>query len=202
MFGVRSNLLPSWQTNKMLSHCVLLKSRRTWLSFEFPHVLWGTTTSHPSSEFWTFRFLLGHVSQRCGPVSLKTVGVMDDVFQVMFVHTIICKIQDSILNTLVCNESRYRCRFNEILAFCLTTKLVLLSPPLSDSPFLSVKYWRSDFQITVEFLKYLTDNCKRNRGIEEKSNCRNWGLMKTRQFNGTVTPCIKVQRPLPLYREN
>jgi hypothetical protein len=32
------------------------------------------TTSHVSSEFFTFKCLVGHVCQRCGPVSWKTVG--------------------------------------------------------------------------------------------------------------------------------
>jgi hypothetical protein len=33
---------------------------------------------------------------------------------------------------------------------------------------------------------------------EEEIKTKERGLMKTRQFNGAVTPCIKVQRPLPL----
>ena len=32
------------------------------------------TTSHVSSEFCTFKCLVGHPCQRCGPVSRKTVG--------------------------------------------------------------------------------------------------------------------------------
>jgi hypothetical protein len=91
-------------------------------------------TSHVSSELYTFRCLVGHVCQRCGPVSRNTVGTMVDVCQVMIVHTIICKIQASRLTTLVCNESRCSCSYTEILVF-LTTKLELPSPLLSDSPF-------------------------------------------------------------------
>jgi hypothetical protein len=93
-------------------------------------------TSHVSSEFCTFRCLLGHVCQRYGSVSRKTVGTMVDVCQVMIVHTIICKIQTSRLTTLVRNESRYSCSCTENLTL-LTTKLELPSPLLSDSPFLS-----------------------------------------------------------------
>ncbi len=93
-------------------------------------------TSHVSSELWTFRCLLGHVCQRCGPVSRNTVGTMVDVCQVMMVPTIICKIQVSRLTTLVRNESRCSCNCTEILAL-LTMKLELPSPLLSDSPFLS-----------------------------------------------------------------
>jgi hypothetical protein len=91
-------------------------------------------TSHVSSELCTFRCLVGHVWQRCGPVSRNTVGTMVDVCQVMVAHTIICKIQASRLSTLVRNESRCSCSCTEILAF-LTTKLELPSPLLSDSPF-------------------------------------------------------------------
>jgi hypothetical protein len=40
-------------------------------------------TSHVSSELCTFRCLVGHVWQRCGPVSCNTVGTMVDVCQVM-----------------------------------------------------------------------------------------------------------------------
>jgi hypothetical protein len=94
------------------------------------------TTSHVSSELCTFRCLVGHVCQRCGPVSHNTVGTMVDVCQVMIVHTIICKIQASRLTTLVSNEWRWRCNCTEILDF-LTMKLELPSPLLSDSPFLS-----------------------------------------------------------------
>ena len=57
------------------------------------------TTSHVSSELCTFRCLVGHVCQRCGPVSCKTVGTMVDVSEVMNVHTIICKINASRLTT-------------------------------------------------------------------------------------------------------
>ena len=95
-------------------------------------------TSHVSSELCTFRCLVGHVCQRCGPVSLKTVGTMVDVCQVMMDHTIICKIQTSRLTTILRHESRCSCRCTEILAF-LTMKLELPSPLLSDSPFFSSK---------------------------------------------------------------
>jgi hypothetical protein len=92
--------------------------------------------------------LVGHVCQRCGPVSHKTVGTMVDVFQVMIDHTIICKVQTSRLTTLVWNESRCTCRYTEILTF-LTMKVELLSPLLSDSPFLSSKslFFLLDFRL-------------------------------------------------------
>ena len=99
-------------------------------------------TSHVSSELCTFRCLVGHVCQRCGPVSRNTVGTMVDVCQVMIAHTIICKIQASRLTTLVRNESRCSCSCTEILAF-LTMKLELPSPLLSHSPFLSSKHFFS-----------------------------------------------------------
>ena len=59
-----------------------------------------------------------------------------DVSQVMIDHTIIFEIHTSRLTTLVCNEVRCNCSCTEILVF-LTMNLELLSPPLSDSPFLS-----------------------------------------------------------------
>ena len=86
-------------------------------------------------------------------MSRKTVGTMVDVFQVMIVNTIICKIQDSRLTTLVCNESRCSCRCTEILAF-LTMKLELPSPLLSDSPFLSSK----SFLFFLDFRLFGTQN--------------------------------------------
>jgi hypothetical protein len=46
-------------------------------------------TSHVSSELCTFRCLVGHVWQICGPVSRNTVGTMVDVCHVMVAHTII-----------------------------------------------------------------------------------------------------------------
>ncbi len=60
-------------------------------------------TSHVSSYLWTFRCLVGHVCQRCGPVSWKTTGTIVDVSQVKIDHTIICKIQTSRLTTRVSN---------------------------------------------------------------------------------------------------
>jgi hypothetical protein len=63
-------------------------------------------TSHVSSELCTFRCLVRHVCQRCGPVSRKTVGTMVDACQVMITHTIICQIQSLRLTTLMRNESR------------------------------------------------------------------------------------------------
>jgi hypothetical protein len=86
--------------------------------------------SHTSLELCTFRCLVGHVCQRWGPVSCKTVGTMVDVFQVMIVNTIICKIQDSRLTTLVCNESRCNFKCSEILDI-LTMNLELKSPLFS-----------------------------------------------------------------------
>ncbi len=69
-----------------------------------PSLCAAQATSHVSSELCTFRCLVGHVWQRCGPVSRNTVGTMVDVCQVLVAHTIICKIQASRLTTLVRNE--------------------------------------------------------------------------------------------------
>jgi hypothetical protein len=111
------------------------------------------TTSHVSSEFYTFRFLVGHVSQRYGSLSRKIVGTMVDVLKVMIVHVITCEIQVSSFSTLVRNESRYNYRYNEMLAF-LTTKVQLLSPLLSDSPFLSFK----SLFVFLDFRLFRTQN--------------------------------------------
>jgi hypothetical protein len=66
---------------------------------------------------------------------VKDSWKMVDVSQVMIDHTIICKIHTSRLTTHVRNELSRRCSCTEILTF-LSTKLELLSPLLSDSPFL------------------------------------------------------------------
>ena len=103
---------------------------------------------HVSLELCTFTCLVGHVCQRCGPVSWKTVGSMVDVCQVMIAHTIIGKIQVSRLTTLVCNESRSSCSCTEILAF-LTMKLESPCPLLSHSPFLSSKHFFSFLPFSI-----------------------------------------------------
>jgi hypothetical protein len=91
------------------------------------------------------------------PVNLVTVrirflpGTMVDVSQVMIPNTIICQIHVSRLTTPLCNELRCSCRSTEILVF-LTMKLELLSPLLSDSPFLSSKdflFFRYQNEITL-----------------------------------------------------
>jgi hypothetical protein len=87
-------------------------------------------------------------------VSRKTVGTMVDVSQVMIDHVIICEIHVSELTALVRNELSCSCSCTEILAL-LTMKLELLSPLLSDSPFLSSKvfcFFRFS-NLTVEWTK-------------------------------------------------
>ncbi len=79
----------------------------------------------------TFRCLVGHVCETCGPVTRKTVWTMVDVSQVMIDHTIICKIHVSRLTTLVRNEVNCTCRCTKILVF-LSMKLELLVSPSKD----------------------------------------------------------------------
>jgi hypothetical protein len=61
-----------------------------------------------------------------------------DVSQVMISNTITCKFHTSRLTNHVRNELNCRCSCTEILAL-MSMKLELLSPLLSDSPFLSTK---------------------------------------------------------------
>jgi hypothetical protein len=61
-----------------------------------------------------------------------------DVSQVMISNTITCKIHTSRLTTHVWNELSCSCSCTEILSL-MSMKLELLSPLLSDSPFLSTK---------------------------------------------------------------
>jgi hypothetical protein len=117
------------------------------LCFLVPHTL-----SHVSLELYTCTCLVGHVCQRCGPVSRKTVGTMVDVCQVLIDHTIIGKIQSSSLTTLVCYESRCSCSCTEILAF-LTMKLELLPLLLSHPAFLTSKHFFSFLSKTHGFLQ-------------------------------------------------
>jgi hypothetical protein len=63
---------------------------------------------------------------------------MVDVSQVMISNTITCEIHTSRLTTHVRNELSCSCSCTEILAL-MSMKLELLSPLLSDSPFLSSK---------------------------------------------------------------
>ena len=108
----------------------------------------------------------------------KTVGNMVDVSQVMIDNTIIFKIHDSRLTTLVCNEFNYIYNCTEFLVF-LTMNLEHLSPLLSDSPFL----WTKSFFVFPIFycsqlktenhlfpcLELLTGTKKSNN-----DNCRYW----------------------------
>ncbi len=81
---------------------------------------------------------------------VRKCGTMVDVSQVMIAHTITCQIHDSRHTTPLCNELIYSCSCTEILAL-LTMKLELLSPLLSDSPFLSSKvFCLSDFRIWLD----------------------------------------------------
>jgi hypothetical protein len=75
---------------------------------------------------------------------VKDSWKMVDVSQVMISNTITCKIHTSRLTTHVWNELNYYCSCTEILAL-MSMKLELLSPLLSDSPFLSSKSF-SDFR--------------------------------------------------------
>ena len=122
----------------MCSHCVLQKVRQTWLPFEFAEFLCCARiltcilrVLHLRMSSWT-----------CMPKMRSCVAKdswkMVNVSQVMITHTIICKIHSSRLTTHVRNELSCSCSCTEILAF-LTVKLELLSPLLSDSPFLSTK---------------------------------------------------------------
>ena len=82
-------------------------------------------------------------------------GTMVDVSQVMFAHTIICQIHVSRLTTHLRNELSCTWSCTEILVL-LTMKLELLSPLLSDSPFLSSKvflFFRFS-NLTVEWTKW------------------------------------------------
>jgi hypothetical protein len=120
----------------MSSHCVLQKSRRTWLPFEFGEFLWRTPNLtcilrvlHLQTSTWTS---MSKIRSCVVEDSLKMV----DVSQVMISNTITCKIHTSRLTTHVRNE--LNCICPEILDF-LSMKVELLSPLLSESPFLSSK---------------------------------------------------------------
>jgi hypothetical protein len=69
---------------------------------------------------------------------VKDSWKMVDVSQVMISNTITCKIHTSRLTTHVWNELSCSCNCTEILDL-MSMKLELLSPLLSDSPFLSSK---------------------------------------------------------------
>jgi hypothetical protein len=80
---------------------------------------------------------------------------MVHVSQVMIAHTITCQIHTSRHTTPLSNELICSCSCTEILAL-LTMKLELLSPLLSDSPFLSSKvfcFFRFS-NLTVEWTKW------------------------------------------------
>ncbi len=85
----------------------------------------------------------------------RQCGTMVDVSQVMIAHTITCQIHSSRHTTPLCNELSCTCSCTEILTL-LTMKLELLSPLLSDSPFLSSKvfcFFRFS-NLTVEWTKW------------------------------------------------
>ncbi len=85
----------------------------------------------------------------------RQCGTMVDVSQVMIVHTITCQIHSSRHTTPLRNELSCSCNCTEILDL-FTMKMELLSPLLSDSPFLSSKvfcffrFWN----LTVEWTKW------------------------------------------------
>jgi hypothetical protein len=77
----------------------------------------------------------------------RQCGTMVDVSQVMIAHTITCQIHVSRHTTHLCNELNCSCSCTEILTL-LTMKLELLSPLLSDFPFLWSKvFCFSEFRI-------------------------------------------------------
>ncbi len=101
----------------------------------------------------------------------------------MIDHTIICKIHSSRLSTYVRNELSWRWSCTEILSF-LSMKLELLSPLLSDSPFLSSKSFFMFFRFSMfktqksrptfchvfwgsnTVNKYRNGNCRYNRFLQ------------------------------------
>ena len=122
----------------MRSHCVLHKARQTWLPFEFAVFLYCAhnltcilRVLHLQMSSWTC------MSKMWSCVA-KDSWKMVDVSKVMISNTITCKIHTSRLTTYVRNELNCSCSCTEILTF-LSMKLELLSPLLSDSPFLSSK---------------------------------------------------------------
>jgi hypothetical protein len=118
---------------QMRSHCVLEKTRQTWLPFEFVVFMCGTF----NLTFILVGLHLQMYSQKDAVLwHARQCGTMVDVSQVMIVHTITCQIHTSRHTTPFRNELSCRCRCTEILVL-LTMKMELLSPLLSDSPFLS-----------------------------------------------------------------
>jgi hypothetical protein len=122
----------------MRSHCVLEKDRQTWLPFEFAAFLCCARNLtcilrvlHLQMSSWT-------CMSKMRSCVAKDSWKMVDVSQVMISSTITCKIHFSRLTTHVRNELSCSCSCTEILAF-MSMKLELLSPLLSDSPFLSSK---------------------------------------------------------------
>ncbi len=122
----------------MCSHCVVEKTRKTWLTFEFTVFLCCVRNLtcilrvlHLQMSSWT------SMSQIRSCVA-KDSWKMVDVSQVMISNTITCKIHTSRLPTHERNELSCSCNCTEILDL-MSMKLELLSPLLSDSPFLSSK---------------------------------------------------------------
>ena len=122
----------------MRSHCVVQKARQTWLPFEFAVFLCCARNLtcilrvlHLQMSSWT---CMSKMRSCVAKDSWKVV----DVSQVMISNTITCKIHTSRLTTHVWNELSCNCSCTEILAL-MSMKLELLSPLLSDSPFLSTK---------------------------------------------------------------
>ncbi len=85
----------------------------------------------------------------------RQCGTMVDVSQIMIAHTITCQIHASRLTTPLRNELRCSSTCTEFLDL-LTMKLELLSPLLSDSPFLSSKVFLfvRFSNLTVEWTKW------------------------------------------------
>ena len=140
---------------QMHSHCVQEKTRQTWLPFEFIAFLCGVF----NLTFILVGLHLQMSSQTCmwkmRSCGAQDSGTMVDVSQVMIAHTITCQIHVSRHTTPWRNELNWNCSYTEILSL-LTMKLELLSPLLSDSPFLSSKvflFFRFS-NLTVEWTKW------------------------------------------------
>jgi hypothetical protein len=122
----------------MRSQCVVQKARQIWLPIEFDVILSCIRNLtcilrvlHLQMSSWT---CMSNMRSCVAKDSWKVV----DVSQVMISNTITCKIHTSRLTTYVRNELRCSCSCTEILAL-MSMKLELLSPLLSNSPFLSTK---------------------------------------------------------------
>jgi hypothetical protein len=84
------------------------------------------TSSYVSSEFCTFRCLVGDVCQRYGPLPQCRVKTMN-IPQVMISHTLDCKIHTLCHTTRLCHVSRCSCRDTYLLVFVTLNSATLHS---------------------------------------------------------------------------